>query len=407
MTDRAPVPDDDDDERGRGPAPFVLGVTTTALGSLGAAPGSDWAGWEADRRAPASAQGNDTATRFREDAVLLGEAGIGHVRVVVDWARVQPRSGSFDGGALEAERERIDALVDAGITPWVALHHLSLPGWFVDDGGFGDDRTRTRHWPRFVDTIAELVGDRVGGWFPVIDPVGWAAHGQLWGMAPPGRRDPEAFAKALRSAWFAWGDAWRQLRGPKPVVTAVQLGPVKAADGTLPNLQRAREWDATTWGTLVAALRDGMIDIPGLPLVEVPGLRDSADVVGVIYRGGVQFADEGRPAPWPPGEPQPWREGLVETMHRLAEMLPDRPLMIAEHGVSTADDDRREELLRVTGDQLRTLRADGVPLVGYFHRCAIDGYETGGGFTSTWGLFDRDRNARPSAQAFRALDPNR
>ena len=60
-----------DDEPGRddGP-PFVVGVTTSALGSLGAAPGSDWAGWEAERRAPASVQGNDTATRFREDAAL-------------------------------------------------------------------------------------------------------------------------------------------------------------------------------------------------------------------------------------------------------------------------------------------------------------------------------------------------
>lgn len=393
-----------DDEPGRddGP-PFVVGVTTSALGSLGAAPGSDWAGWEAERRAPASVQGNDTATRFREDAALLADAGIGHVRVVIDWARVQPRAGTFDRGALEAERERITALVDRGVTPWVALHHVSQPGWFLDDGGFGDDRNRSRHWARFVDEIAQLVGDLVGGWFPILDPIGWAANGHLWGLAPPGRQDPEAFAKTVRSTWLAWADAWRQLRGPKPVVTAVQLGPIMAADGTVPAAQRTREWDATTWGSLVSALRDGTIDVPGLPLLEVPDLLDSADIIGVIYRGGQRFATEGRPTPWPADKPQPWTEGLVETMHRLAEMLPDRPLMIAEHGVSTTGDDRREELLRVTGAQLRSMRAEGVPLVGYFHRCAIDGYETGGGFTSSWGLFDRDRNARPSLDAFTAL----
>ena len=383
------------------PAEFVLGLTTTALGSLGSHPASDWAGWERTGRAVPSGQGNGGGTRWRDDAELLAGAGVHHVRVVVDWARVQPAQGAFDGGALEAERDRLAALVGNGITPWVALHHVAQPGWFVDEGGMLDDRARGRHWPRFVDGVAQALGDLAGGWFPLLDPVGWAANGHLWGAAPPGRRDPETFAKAVRATWMAWRDAWRELRGPLPVVTAIQLGPVHAADQTVAARERARDWDETTWGSLVSALRDGVVSVPGLAEIEVPDLQDSADAVGIVYRGGVDLAATGDPTDWPPGERPPWVEGLADTLHRLAEVLPDRPIMVAEHGVGTDDDDRRGELLRATADQLRTLRADGVPLTGYFHRSAIDGYEMRAAVP--WGLFDRDRNPRASLEAFQAL----
>lgn len=390
------------DERPTVPA-LAVGLTTTALATLGAADGSDRAAWERTGRLPASGQGNGGATRWRDDVELLAGAGVRHARVVIDWARVHPAAGSLHPGALEAERDRLDALRAAGITPWVALHHASQPGWFVDEGGFADDRARSRHWPRFVDETAAALGDLVGGWFPLLDPVGWAADGHLLGVAPPGRRDPETFAKLVRATWFAWRDAWRQLRGPAPVVTAVTLGPVHAADATVPARNRARSWDALTWGTLVAALRDGEISVPGLAVEEVPDLRDSCDMVGVVYRGALDVPAVGSLSPYPADARQPWVEGFAETFHRLAEELPDRPLVVAEHGVGTTDDEWRAELLRLTGDQLRTLRADGVPLAAYFHRCAIDGYEPGTGTTVPWGLFDRDRNPRPSLEAFQAL----
>jgi beta-glucosidase len=392
----APTPDP-----GTEAPPFVVGLTTTALGALGAHPASDWAGWERAGRVAPSGQGNGGLTRWRDDAELLAGAGVRHVRVVVDWARIHPTGALPHPGALEEERDRVATLVAAGVTPWVALHHVAEPGWFVDEGGLLDDRTRSRHWPRFVDEVGQAVGDLVGGWFPVVDPVGWAANAYLRGTAPPGRRDPETFAKAVRASWFAWRDAWRELRGPRPVVTAVQLGPVRAADETAGARDRARSWDDLTWGSLVAALRDGLVRVPGLAELEVPDLRDACDAVGVIYRGGTELPAAGAPGDWPRDQRQPWVEGFADTLHRLAEMLPDRPIVVAEHGVGTDDDDWRAELLRATADQLRTLRHDGVPVTGYFHRSAIDGYEPV--VATSWGLFDRDRNPRQSLAAFTEL----
>ena len=60
----------------------------------------------------------------------------------------------------------------AGLNPWLALLGRRLPRWFEDEGGFADDRV-ARAWPRYVERVAEHVGDDVAGWFPMIDPPRW------------------------------------------------------------------------------------------------------------------------------------------------------------------------------------------------------------------------------------------
>ena len=42
----------------------------------------------------------------------------------------------------------------------------------------------------------------------------------------------------------------------------------------------------------------------------------------------------------------------------------------------------------------------GADVRGYFHWTAVDGYELDGGFATKRGLFDRDRNPRPTAELF-------
>lgn len=378
---------------------LVIGTTSTALGSLGASPGSDWYAWELAGKAPRSLDGNGTAHRYGEDAALLAEHGITAHRVVIDWTTVAPKPGRLDPAAMERERERLSALVHCGIAPWVALHHIALPGWFVDDGGFADDHARGRHWPRYVDEVAQELGDLVAGWFPILEPTRWARAAFVDGRRPPGRTEPELFAKALRGIWLAWLDAWRQLRGSSaPVATAIDLAPVRAADETIPALQRARRHDHLIWTVAINALRDGVLDIPGLAIEEVPDLRDSADIIGFTYRGGLTIPATGAFGPYPLDAPQPWVEGFADTLHRLAEALPSRRYAIAEHGVGTDDDDRRADLIDRTMAQLRDVQGDGIDVCAYFYHGAIDGYEPSTGFVTPWGVFDRDRNARGSAE---------
>ena len=61
----------------------------------------------------------------------------------------------------------LQAAWDAGVTPWICLHHFTLPKWFSDAGGFTVESHRTNEWARHVDFMAETFGDLAGGWKPV------------------------------------------------------------------------------------------------------------------------------------------------------------------------------------------------------------------------------------------------
>src|SRR5918996_6643822 len=72
------------------------GTAAAATQCEGAAPRSDWAGWEAEGWAPASRDGNGFRTRYADDLALLGEHGITHHRLTVEWARLEPYPDRWD-----------------------------------------------------------------------------------------------------------------------------------------------------------------------------------------------------------------------------------------------------------------------------------------------------------------------
>ena len=126
-------------------------------------------------------------------------------------------------------------------------------------------------------------------------------------------------------------------------------------------------------------------------------------MLGITYLGCVAVDGKGAFRPYPPDERvaetgwAPWPEGLAVTLRRLADELPGRPMVVAGQGVGTADDELRADVLRESVEVVTAAVADGIDVRGWFHRSAIDGYEGVAGFSVPWGLFDRDRNAKPDS----------
>ena len=85
-------------------------------------------------------------------------------------------------------------------------------------------------------------------------------------------------------------------------------------------------------------------------------------------------------------------------LHRLHEERPGRPLLICEHGVGTDDDAWRVDVLRESLGTVEDAIADGIDVRGFFHWTGVDNYEWDRGFDVPFGLFDRDREPRPSAR---------
>ena len=356
------------------PPRFLWGTTSSATGSEGAARRADWSAWEAQGRAPRSGDGNGWTTNFADDLALLRALGTHAIRITVEWARVEPDAGIIDGEEVDRYRRTLEAARGAGLSPWITLHHGSLPGWFADDAhGYRDDRARGYYWPRHVDRCAELFEGLVAGWVAVDDPTGWAVRGHLTGSRPPGRRDQLHARDAILGAIDANHAAWKLLRAgtaPTMCVIGVRSPHVpRGADETDP--------DVAAWA-YIDALQTGLLALPSIGSFEMPHLRESYDYLGLAH-----FAEHR-------GEPA----RLTDCIARVADVRDQRPIVIAANGIATDDEDEREEYLRGVVGELRSLRADGVDLAGYFHHSGIDGYEWSDGFSRPRGLVARDRRIK-------------
>jgi len=409
------------EDAGPFPEGFMWGTAASATQTEGAAPSSDWWRWEQLGRAPASGDGNGFASRHAEDFALFAELGLTHHRLSLEWSRLEPRQGHHDGGAIEHYREVLRAGGTAGLSMWACLHHFTLPGWFSEDlGGFVDDHSRSLHWARHVDFVAETFGDLIHGWMPINEPVAYAAGGYLDGSMPPGRTGADHFLGALRAIHLANVDAARLLHGNgQPVATVMNLSPITAqASSTDPAaLDKAREWaaliDQVIWGW-TRMLREGVLEIPMTADIEVPAGVGSFDLVGFSHYHSATVDEHGAMGPFPidgdvgPLGYVPAAEGLGECLERLADELPGRPLVISEFGVGTprratrsedaVEDERRSDILERALGIVAAKIAGGIDVRGFFHWSGVDNYEWLHGHDVCFGLMDADRNRRGSAE---------
>ena len=379
---------------------FWWGTAASSTQAEGAAPASDWFALERAGKMPPSGAGNGFGRRFREDFALYAQHGLTHHRLSIEWARIEPEEGRRDGRAVEHALEVLTAAREAGVSPWVCLHHFTLPGWFTElGGGFVDDRARSYYWARHVAFCAETFGDFVFGWKPINEPAAYA------GIYPHGQKRFDMLGAML----LAQRDAWRELRGGgKPVATVHDLSPVFTVADTVPADTMRGRIETMMWDVWLRAERDGVLELPGRGAREVPDLRGACDLIGFSYYSATGVDAEGRIAPYPPSARvgpmgyAPWSEGLALVLHRLHDELPGRPLLICEHGVGTDDDEWRRDVLRSSLSLVEQAIADGIDVRGFFHWTGVDNYEWDRGFDVQFGCFTRDREPRASAALLRS-----
>jgi beta-glucosidase len=392
------------------PAAFWWGTAASSTQAEGSAPASDWRALEDAGLVPPTRAGNGFGTRFAEDFALYAQYGLTHHRLSIEWARIEPVEGRRDERAVEHYAEVLAAARAAGIAPWVCLHHFTLPGWFTEtgEGGFLDERARSYFWARHVAFCAETFGDAVFGWKPINEPAAYAAT-YLPGGRPKSALHLQRVYDAMGAMLLAQRDAWRELRGGgKPVATIHNLSPVFAVADTPPSRRTADAIERFGWQMWLRAERDGVLAIPNRAEREVADLREACDLIGFSYYSATGIDADGNLVPYPttarvgPLGYAPWSEGLGLVLRRLHDELPDRPLLICEHGVGTDDDAWRGDVLRESLGIVEEAIGDGIDVRGFFHWTGVDNYEWLHGFDVSFGCFTRDREPRASAELLRA-----
>lgn len=132
-------------------------------------------------------QTGDTACdhyhRWPEDIALMKQLGVNAYRFSIAWPRIFPDgTGVPNEEGIRFYNDLIDALLAAGIQPWVTLYHWDLP-LTLDKlyGGWLSPRIIT-DFTAYADSCFSRFGDRVKNWITLNEP--WCAAILGYGLGP-------------------------------------------------------------------------------------------------------------------------------------------------------------------------------------------------------------------------------
>ena len=380
----------------RFPDGFVWGTATAAHQVEGGNWNNDWWTWEHDPTSPCQEPSGDACDSFHrwpDDVQLCADLGFTAYRFSLEWSRIEPEDGEFSRAALEHYRRMCMACRERGLEPIVTFHHFTTPRWVVARGGWAEPATADL-FARFCARAAAHLGDVMARACTLNEPNIVTTMGYLYGLFPPGERDP---ALRLR-ANDVMIDAHRK------AIDAIHGGPGQAPVG------------------LTLAMSDFQ-PVPGGEAACEAYRRDMEDVFLEAARGddfiGVQCYSRTRFGPDGMLAPEDgvrvtqmgyefWPEALEATIRRAWAVTRGVPVLVTENGIGTEDDRERIEYVSRALPGVAACLADGIDVRGYTYWSLLDNFEWFFGYRPTFGLVAVDRETqtrrpKPSARWLGAI----
>ena len=179
------------------PKDFIWGTATSSYQIEGAATkdGKGPSIWDAFSSIPGRTHRGETGTvacdhyhRFKEDIQLMKAMGVHAYRFSISWPRVMPTGkGKVNEVGIQFYSDVIDALIEAGIEPWITLYHWDLPlALQLEEDGWLSSSIPD-YFAAYAELCFERFGDRVKNWITLNEPwvIAILGHGQ--GTFAPGR----------------------------------------------------------------------------------------------------------------------------------------------------------------------------------------------------------------------------
>jgi beta-glucosidase len=410
------------------PADFVWGVATAAYQIEGAVKedGRSPSIWDTFSHTPGKIDGDDTGDvacdhyhRWPEDIALMKELGVDSYRFSIAWPRVVPGGdGPVNPDGLAFYDRLVDALLEAGITPFPTLYHWDLPQALQDRGGWASRET-AEHFAAYASHVAAALGDRVTEWATLNEPLCSAWIGHLEGTMAPGLTDITVAVPASYHLLLGHGLATQAIRANAPqaqVGIVNNLGYTEPASDSEADVAAARRADGHTIRWWLDPIHGrgfpaDMVEAYGVDLPERPGdletIAAPLDWLGLNYYFPTAIADDpSGPPPFTREVERPgvrrtamdWEirdEGLERLLMRLTEDYGAQRIYVTENGSAWPDvvgpdgqvDD--PERIRYLEEHLaacvRAVRR-GAPLAGYFAWSLLDNFEWAYGYDKRFGL---------------------
>ncbi len=183
------------------PEHFLLGTATAATQIEGGDTNNNWYRWAQQGRVKDGSSpytACDHLNHMEEDIELMRQMGNHTYRMGLEWSRIEPERGRFDGGGLELYRDLIQRVRDAGIRPLVTLWHFSHPLWFEDAGGWRR-RAAVDDFLRYAEYAVRGLCDLVDDWITINEPGVYLVFSHVFGEWPPGRKSVLEYFRAARN----------------------------------------------------------------------------------------------------------------------------------------------------------------------------------------------------------------
>lgn len=434
------------------PDDFMWGTATASYQIEGGAyeDGKGPSIWDHFSHIPTKIYGGDTGDvacdhyhRYREDVTNMKEIRLKAYRFSISWPRVIPEGkGKINESGLEFYDRLVDALLEAGIEPFVTLYHWDLPQRLQENGGWGN-RDTVGYFKDYAALIAHRLGDRVHHWITHNEPWVVSFLGHAFGVHAPGVMDFSLALQVSHHLLLSHGEAVTVLKDIGDEKTRVgitlNLSPIHSASQKKEDIEAAKIYDGNLnrWfldPIFYGAYPPDMLDHYGEKAPRIlPGdlgtISKKIDFLGVNYytRHIVRYDPRQRILKISSVVPEKaeltdmgWEiypSGIYELLKRVQNDYSPEAMYITENGAAFPDvpdskgkveDERRINYLREHFCFTHKAIQEGVRLKGYFVWSLMDNFEWAYGCSKRFGLIYVDyptqrRTFKKSAHWYRTV----
>jgi beta-glucosidase len=433
------------------PKDFIWGAATASYQIEGAwdVDGKGESIWDRFSHTPGKVDNGDTGDvacdhyhHWREDVALLKDLELKAYRFSVAWPRVLPAGrGRINQAGIDFYSQMVDALLEAGIEPFVTLYHWDLPQALQDIGGW-PRRMVVDAFAEYAQVVSRALGDRVRNWITLNEPWVSAFIGYRDGIHAPGHTDLGEAMAAAHHMLLAHGQAVPIIRTncrEAKVGITLNFTPQEPASSS------GADRDAATWmdGYIHRWFLDplagrgypqDMVDgyCKAMDFVQ-PGDLDAisteVDFLGVNYysrniaRSGIVSETENASRTVFRGDEitemdwEVYPEGIYNILRRLHLEFAFPAFLITENGGAFqdeagpdgwVDDPARQSYIQRHLEMVNRAIQAGVPVKGYFVWSFLDNFEWSFGYSKRFGIVYIDfqtqkRTPKSSAKWYRQV----
>ncbi len=406
---------------------FVWGASTAAYQIEGAwnEDGRGESIWDRFSHTPGRIENGDTGDvacdhyhRWRDDIALMQRLGLQAYRFSIAWPRIYPQGrGLLNRAGLDFYSRLVDALLEAGIEPYITLYHWDLPQ-ALDDAGGWLARDTTYAFAEYAETMVKQLGDRVRCWSTLNEPWCVSFLSYQLGVHAPGKRDQRLAVLAAHHTLVAHGLALQAMRAINAGIKAgivLNLWSIESVDDT-PATRSAieRSWQRDLGWFLdpllhaeypLLAWEERESIAPQVQPGDMKLIAQPLDWLGINNYERQLLDERGQRISRVPGSEYTemgWEvhgPGLGRLLTTLQQRYPMPPIYIIENGAAFKDvvtpddqvhDPRRINYLRDYIAAVLEARRTGVDVRGYFVWSLLDNFEWSFGYSKRFGLVHVD-----------------